>query len=101
MKYNKLRAKIIENGFNIKSFCRQIDMKENSMYRRLNGEIEFDRKEIATISRALDLDSNQLIDIFLLSKFPKRNEISFTHRVIIKMAYLKCFCRGDRYIQNG
>lgn len=59
-------------------------MKENSMYRRLNCEFEFERKEFAIISRALDLYSNQFIDIFLLNRFPKRNSLYLFMGAVLK-----------------
>ena len=68
MNANLLRAKIIENGFTIKSFSSATGIKKNSLYRRLSGCSEFDRKEIEIISQVLSLTSEQIYEIFFTRK---------------------------------
>ena len=68
MNINLLRGKIIEMGYNLKSFSKATGINLASLYRRLSGQVEFDRKEIDVISKVLCLDSDQLYDIFFARK---------------------------------
>ncbi len=64
MNFNLLRAKIVEMGYNMKTFSKATGINRVSLYRRLSGEVEFDRKEIDVISNVLSLNSDQIFEIF-------------------------------------
>lgn len=64
MKINTLKGKIIENGFNLKSFSEATKIKKTALYRKLNNQSEFDRKDINSIISVLHLTADQVIDIF-------------------------------------
>jgi hypothetical protein len=62
-----LRAKIIERGFTVDSFCKEAGFVRSTFDRKLTGQTEFTRDEIETIIVVLNLTDDELRNIF----FPK------------------------------
>ena len=62
---NKLKAKLIENGFNVETMAKKIGMDKATLYRRLsnNGE-SFTIGEADDISRELGLTGEEVNAIF-------------------------------------
>lgn len=64
-----LKSKVVFKGFKINEFLERVNMSgkvldRNKYYRVLRGEDEFDRKEIQSISDALDLTDEEMLEIF-------------------------------------
>ncbi|WP_064590303.1 hypothetical protein [Streptobacillus moniliformis] len=53
---NLLKSKIVLKGYNISSFCKEIKMKPQVFYNKINGNSYFNSKEIKIISDVLDLN---------------------------------------------
>lgn len=64
MDENRLRAKIVEMGFNIGSFCKATGFVRSTFERKLSGSTEFDRSEIERIVIALDMTDREIMRIF-------------------------------------
>lgn len=65
---NKLRGKIVERGLNVESLANMLSMNKSTLYRHLNGGGEgFSIKEANAIAQALDLNYDELMDIFFSS----------------------------------
>lgn len=67
MKENLLRAKIVEKGYNIDTFCKATGFVRSTFDRKLTGQTEFDRAEIEKVIDALELTDDEIRNIF----FPK------------------------------
>ena len=64
MKENLLRAKIVEKGYNVGSFCDAAGFIRSTFDRKLTGQIEFNRDEIEQIIETLELTSEEICNIF-------------------------------------
>ena len=64
MKENLRRAKIVEKGFNIDSFCKEVGFVRSTFDRKLTGQNEFDRSEIQKIVDVLELTDDEIRNIF-------------------------------------
>ena len=64
MDENLLRAKIVEKGYNIGSFCKAVGFVRSTFERKLFGSTEFDRSEIERIVIALDMTDREIMRIF-------------------------------------
>ena len=64
MKVNMLKAKIIEKGLTARSLCAEIKLHPASYYRKINGENEFTRDQIAKIVKVLGLTPEETFSIF-------------------------------------
>ena len=64
MNKNLLRAKIVEKGFTIDSFCKACGFVRSTFDRRLSGVTPFDRNEIEIMSIVLELSDEELTIIF-------------------------------------
>lgn len=62
---NKLKAKIIENGFTITSFAKEINTSKTTLSQKINNKIRFSQVDIRKISEKLKLTSEEIKDIFL------------------------------------
>ena len=61
---NKLRAKVIENGFTMKQIAGMLHVSEVTLYRKINGKSDFTRKEIQKLKEILKLDAKTVGEIF-------------------------------------
>ena len=67
MNENALRGKIVECGFSIDSFCKEIGFVRSTFDRKLSGQNQFLRDEIERIIIVLNLSDDDIRRIF----FPK------------------------------
>ena len=65
MKVRKLKAKIIEKGFNVESFAAAIGMERSKLYRKLNSFEKITIGEAARMKVVLDMTDEEAIYIFL------------------------------------
>lgn len=59
-----LKKKLEEKGMNIKGLCKLARINATTMWRKINGETEFNRDEMERISKALNLTREEMLDIF-------------------------------------
>lgn len=64
MNENLLRAKIVEKGFNIGTFCRAAGFVRSTFERKLFGVSQFDLADINRIVETLDLTDEEIMGIF-------------------------------------
>ena len=64
MNANALKAKIILNGLTVPILCEKTGISPSCFYRKLAGKVEFTQGEISEISRALNLDKEEIFAIF-------------------------------------
>ena len=64
MNANKLRGEIVARGMTIQAFCDRFGFVRSTFDRKLNGPGEFDRDEIERITKALQLDWDDVRNIF-------------------------------------
>lgn len=70
MREELLRAKIVANKMTIEEFLVKlksygIDMSKSAFYNKKNGNSDFTRNEIQVISKALGLNNDEVLAIFL------------------------------------
>lgn len=61
---NKFKARVVELGLNIEDVAKEISINPATLYRKINGETEFTRKEIQELRIVLDLDISAADKIF-------------------------------------
>lgn len=62
---NKLKAKIIEHDFTIMSLAKELGISKTSLSQKINNKVRFSQSNIKDITRLLNLNGSDLIDIFL------------------------------------
>lgn len=63
---NKLKAKIVENGYSFKDFAKKIGFNETTLRRKINDpSFEFSITESLILKNELKLNKEEYIDIFL------------------------------------
>lgn len=62
---NKLKAKIIEKGFNITSLAKELNTSKSTLSQKINNKIKFSQKDIREISKILNLTGEEIMIIFL------------------------------------
>lgn len=77
MREELLRAKIVANKMTIEEFLVKlksygIDMSKSAFYNKKNGNSDFTRNEIQVISKALDLNNDEVLAIFFNWMYRKR-----------------------------
>lgn len=65
---NKLKGKITENGYNIKSLASEIGICETSLRRKINEKSEFSISESLIVKDKLNLSNQDYLDIFFGAK---------------------------------
>lgn len=65
MKIQKLKAKIIERGYNVEELAKSIDIDRSSMYRKLNNIEKISIGEAKKIKSALAMTDAEANEIFL------------------------------------
>lgn len=65
---NKLKGKIIENGYSIKTLASEIDVCEATLRRKINGDVVVSIEESLEIKAKLNLTTEDYIDIFFGSR---------------------------------
>lgn len=62
---NKLKAKIVENGFTITSLAKALNTSKTTLSQKTNNKIRFSQTDIKKISEKLQLTGQEIKDIFL------------------------------------
>lgn len=62
---NKLKAKMIEYGFTIMSLAKELGISKTSLSQKVNNKVRFSQQNIRDITRLLNLNGSDVIDIFL------------------------------------
>lgn len=65
---NKLKGKIIENGYTIKTLASEVDLCEITLRRKINGDAVVSIEESLKIKNKLNLSTQDYIDIFFGSR---------------------------------
>ena len=60
----KLKGKIVEKGFNVERLAKSTEVSKHVLYQRLKKSEDFTVKEVVAIANVLDLNSEELNDIF-------------------------------------
>lgn len=63
MNVNKLKAKIVENGINIETLSKNVDMNCSTFYRKMKDD-SFTVEEVRRIAHSLELTQMEINDIF-------------------------------------
>lgn len=61
---NKLKGKITENGYTIKTLAPKLELCEASLRRKINEKSEFTLNETLKLKEALNLTNQDYLDIF-------------------------------------
>lgn len=61
---NKLKGKITENGYTIKTLAPKLELCETSLRRKINEKSEFTLNETLKLKEALNLTNQDYLDIF-------------------------------------
>lgn len=61
----KLKGKIIENGFTITSFSKELNISKPTLSQKINNKIKFSQENIREISQKLNLTGEEIKEIFL------------------------------------
>jgi betR domain len=61
---NKLKGKIAEQGMNMTTFAKSIDLDYSSLYRRLEGQVSFTVSDVEKIAKVLHLENEDIVSIF-------------------------------------
>ena len=64
---NKLKGKIVENGYTLSSFSDAISLSRMSLRRKLNGEADFRVSEIEKICLLLGIERSEISNYFFTS----------------------------------
>lgn len=64
MNRNLLRAKVVENGMTLTQLAKELHLDEATLYRKINGNSDFYRKEIQMIKHILNLTIDDIRRIF-------------------------------------
>ena len=64
MQRNRLKAALTLRGISVDDLCFDIGMSRSAWYRKISGDSEFTREEVARIARRLSLSGEEFITIF-------------------------------------
>ena len=64
MNLNDLNAEIARCGLSIPMLAAKIGMSKKTLYSRMREETVFNQKEIVSISKVLNLNEKQILNIF-------------------------------------
>ena len=65
---NKLKGKITENGYTIKTLASEVGLCETSLRRKINDKSDFTLSETLKVKDKLHLTSQDYLDIFFGTK---------------------------------
>ena len=65
---NKLKGKIIENGYSIRTLASEVNLCEVTLRRKINNDAEFSIQESLEIKDKLKLSTQEYVDIFFGEK---------------------------------
>ena len=61
---NKLKAKFVENGLTMEQVAQLLGINPVTLYRKMSGDSEFTRNEIAMLKNALNISLEEISNIF-------------------------------------
>lgn len=61
----KLKAKFVEKGFSVADISNAIGVNTKTLYNKLKGTSYFNAKEMRALSILLDLDADDIAEMFL------------------------------------
>lgn len=61
---NKLKAKFVENGLTMEQVAQLLGINPATLYRKMSGDSEFTRNEIAMLKNALNFSLSDINSIF-------------------------------------
>ena len=64
MRYNVLRGKIVERGYNNKALADEMGLTPLTMSRKVRGKTQLCVPEAAKLAKILKLSDSEIIDIF-------------------------------------
>ena len=64
MQRNRLKAALSLRGVSVDDLCFDIGMSRSAWYRKVSGDSEFTREEVARIARRLSLTREEFIAVF-------------------------------------
>ena len=67
MDTNMLRSVLVRNGDNVAALADKMGLSQTALYRRINGETDFDYKEIKAIKDIYNLSPDEIDAIFFTS----------------------------------
>ncbi len=67
MDTNMLKAVLVRNGDNVTALADKMGLSQTALYRRINGETDFDYKEIKAIKDIYSLSPDEIDAIFFTS----------------------------------
>lgn len=68
MNQRKLRAKMVERGYNAERLAAKIDVSVTTIRNKLAGRTEFTQGEISAIAQCLSIEREEILDIFFDEK---------------------------------
>lgn len=69
--YSKLKGKIREIFDTQKNFCRELNISEFSLYKKLTNKVSFKQIEIINASKLLNIDATEIPIYFFTEKVEK------------------------------
>lgn len=67
----KLKGRIIEKGYTLEKFAKQIDLSRPALRKRISNEVDFKVSEIEKIMSALDIPRTEVAEYFFVTSVPK------------------------------
>ncbi|MDA3732346.1 helix-turn-helix transcriptional regulator [Niameybacter massiliensis] len=64
MDSNELRAQMVRKGFKVERLAEKMGISRSALYRKIHGSSEFNREEIFKISNLLELQPEDVYNIF-------------------------------------
>lgn len=61
---NLLKVKLYLKGINMNKLANQLQISNSALYRKMNRKSEFSRSEISNIIKCLELDKEEVMEIF-------------------------------------
>lgn len=68
MNIRALMAQLVKNNYTTLGLANLLGISRSTVYRKISGQVEFTRAEIAIMRDAFSLDSDSLIEIFFEDK---------------------------------
>lgn len=65
---NKLKAKIIENGYNNQTLAPLIDITAYTLGQKIANKTPFNLGEVSELQKLLKLEENEIIEIFFTNE---------------------------------
>ena len=60
----KLKARIIEEGYSIRTLAKPLGIKDATLYKKVSGKVQFTMRELQILKKILHLSNDEFVDIF-------------------------------------